>query len=80
MDATTWIAAFAGALGVPAPTDAEIEELLALAGTAAHASERKAAPIACYLVARSSLTPADAHALARGIASDASGSSDRSDA
>ena len=46
-----WIAQFAAALGVAAPDDATIEALLAMAATAAHASERIAAPIACFLVA-----------------------------
>ena len=46
-----WIEQFAAALGVAAPDEATIDALLALAGTAAHASERIAAPIACFLVA-----------------------------
>jgi hypothetical protein len=70
VDAATWIAAFAKELGVEAPTDEVIEELLSLAGTAAHASERKAAPIACFLVAMSGQTAADAHEIARGIPTD----------
>jgi Domain of unknown function (DUF6457) len=45
-----WIAQFAAKLGVGPPDEATAETLLALAGTAAHASERTAAPIACYLV------------------------------
>jgi Domain of unknown function (DUF6457) len=52
MDGHEWIAQFAHALGVDAPDAALVEELLALAGVAAHASERIAAPIACYLVGR----------------------------
>ena len=68
MTAEEWIAAFALALGVPAPTADVVQELLALAGTAAHSSERKAAPIACFLVALSGLSPSDAHEVARGIA------------
>ena len=64
MDGNTWIAAFAGALGVEPPDPALIEALLALAGDAAHASERIAAPIACYLVGRAGLDPATARALA----------------
>ena len=50
-----WIAAFAAALGVDAPDDATIDALLNLAGTAAHSSERIAAPIACFLVARAGI-------------------------
>ena len=47
-----WIAAFAASLGVAAPDEEMIDALLALAGTAAHSSERIAAPIACFLAAK----------------------------
>lgn len=50
-----WIAAFAASVGVPRPSVEEIRELLDLAGTAAHASERTAAPLACWIAGRSSL-------------------------
>jgi hypothetical protein len=50
MDGREWVERFAATLGVAAPDEATIEQLLALAGVAAHASERTAAPIACYLV------------------------------
>ena len=60
-----WVAAFAARLGVDAPDEATMAELLALAGTAAHASERIAAPIACYLVGRAGLDIATAHEIAR---------------
>jgi len=59
-----WIAAFAAKVGVDAPDDATIETLLDLAGVAAHASERIAAPIACYLVGRAGLDPSAALAQA----------------
>jgi hypothetical protein len=51
-----------------APTDDELDTLLALAGVAAHASERKAAPIACWLAARAGVQPAQAMRLAQEIA------------
>jgi Domain of unknown function (DUF6457) len=44
-----WIEAFAAELGVSAPTPEQAEKLLALAGTAAHSSERPAAPLACWV-------------------------------
>ncbi len=47
-----WIAAFAQELGVQPPTPEEAEQLLALAGTAAHSSERPAAPLACWVAGR----------------------------
>jgi hypothetical protein len=50
-----WIASFAAAAGVERPSVEEIRELLDLAGTAAHASERTAAPIACWIAGRSEL-------------------------
>jgi hypothetical protein len=51
-----WIAAFAREAGVTAPSVEEIRELLDLAGTAAHASERTAAPLACWIAGRSELS------------------------
>jgi hypothetical protein len=48
-----WIAAFAREVGVERPSVQEIRELLDLAGQAAHASERTAAPLACWIAGRS---------------------------
>lgn len=62
---TEWIEAFAARLGVTAPDAATIETLLELAGVAAHASERIAAPIACWLVGQAGVPPAEALAAAR---------------
>ena len=59
-----WVGQFAALLGLEPPTESEIAELLALAGTAAHASERTAAPIACWLVGRAGVTAREAHDLA----------------
>lgn len=67
MTGNEWIDRFAAALGTEAPDAATIEMLLDLAGAAAHSSERIAAPIACYLVGRSNIAPADALAQARAI-------------
>ncbi|MDQ2649488.1 MAG: DUF6457 domain-containing protein [Actinomycetota bacterium] len=60
-----WLAAFAEQLGVLAPDAATIETLLDLAGVAAHASARQAAPIACWLVGQAGLSPDEALAKAR---------------
>lgn len=65
MTAREWITTYAAALGVPAPDDAAVEAILELAGAAAHASERTAAPVACWLAAASGQTPQSALALAR---------------
>ena len=59
-DAVAWLGRVAEPLGRPAPTVAEIEALLALAGAAAHASHRQAAPVACYLAALAGISPEDA--------------------
>jgi hypothetical protein len=52
-DAQTWITRFAEVLGVTPPSETEIEMLLTLAGVAAHASERTAAPVSCWVAAKS---------------------------
>jgi Domain of unknown function (DUF6457) len=52
-----WIAAFARELGVAAPTAEEAEKLLNLAATAAHSSERPAAPLACWVAGCAQATP-----------------------
>lgn len=65
---TEWIDAFAARLGVEAPDAATVEVLLELAGVAAHASERTAAPIACWLVGQAGLSPTDALDVARTVA------------
>lgn len=65
---TQWVARYAEALGVEPPDDAEVDALLGLAGVAAHASVRQAAPISCWLAARAGRTPGEALALARSLA------------
>lgn len=62
-----WIADFAAELGVDPPDQATIDQLLDVAGVAAHASERIAAPIACWLIGRAGVTPAEALERARGV-------------
>ena len=64
--APEWIAAFAASLGVDPPDDSTVDLLLELAGVAAHASARTAAPIACWLVGRAGLDPTDALRQAQG--------------
>ena len=51
-----WIAAFAREAGLERPDTEQSRMLLDLAGTAAHGSERTAAPIACWIAGRSSLS------------------------
>jgi hypothetical protein len=62
-----WCRQFATAAGVDPPTDQEIDDLLALAAIAAHASARQAAPITCWLAARGGMSLADALSAAQTI-------------
>jgi hypothetical protein len=65
MNAKDWIAAYAGQLGVEPPTADEFKAILDLAAEAAHASERVAAPVACWLSAKAGRSLEESLALAR---------------
>ena len=52
-----WVSAYAAAAGISPPSPDDIDVLLQLAGVAAHASERTAAPITCWIAATAGLTP-----------------------
>jgi hypothetical protein len=67
MTAEEWIAAFAAELGRPAPSAEEMDALLKLASVAAHASERRAAPIACWLIGAAGVDAAQGRAVAERI-------------
>jgi hypothetical protein len=68
MTAEDWIADFAAALGRPAPTTEEMDTILKLASVAAHASERRAAPIACWIAASTGRPLDEALAAAQALA------------
>lgn len=68
MDPDVWCERFAREVGVPTPDSSEFAAILELAGVAAHASQRTAAPVACWLAARAGLPPDRALEVARGIA------------
>jgi hypothetical protein len=70
MNAREWIAAFAERLGTEPPTNDEWSTLLDLAGEAAHASERVAAPVSCWVAARAGVDPAQALEAARQLGGD----------
>jgi hypothetical protein len=70
MDAAAWTAAFAAKLGVAAPTETEFEQLLALAGIAAHSSERIAAPVSCWIAATAGVPIDEALRAARELEGD----------
>jgi hypothetical protein len=71
MTAREWIEAYAEKLGVAPPDEATVEALLDLAGVAAHASERTAAPITCWLIGRADLDVEEARRLADELAGSA---------
>lgn len=68
MSAKEWTERFAQKLGTTPPSEEEQNWLLELAGTAAHASERVAAPISCWLAARAGRSPEDARRAGRELA------------
>jgi hypothetical protein len=67
MTAREWIDAFAAELGVDPPNDEQVEAILDLAAVAAHASERIAAPVACWLGAQAGASLADLKAAAERV-------------
>ena len=62
--AQDWLKGFARELDLEAPDSNTIENLLNLAGGAAHDSERIAAPIACWMIGVAGMDPHTALALA----------------
>jgi hypothetical protein len=71
MDAEQWLAAYADNLGIAPPTADELEAVLDLAAEAAHASERFAAPVACWLSAKAGRSLEESLALARDVTAQA---------
>lgn len=69
--AQEWLADFAADLGVAPPTREEFGQLLELAAIAAHASERTAAPVTCWLAARAGLDARAALAAGKRLAGEA---------
>ena len=67
MDARSWISAYAERLGTDSPTRDEFEAILELAAEAAHSSERVAAPVACWVAAKTGVPLNDALEAARRI-------------
>ena len=70
MNAREWIDAYAQRLGTNAPSANEFKLLLELAGEAAHASERVAAPVACWVAATAGLPIERALEAAREVSAD----------
>ncbi len=70
MNAREWLDAYAAKLGGEPPSQTEFKALLELAGVAAHASERVAAPVACWLAARAGVDLEAAMRLAQEVSGD----------
>jgi hypothetical protein len=62
-----WIAGFARELGVEPPSPDQIDQLLRLAATAAHATERTAAPVSCWIAGRAGVSAAEFQAAAERV-------------
>ena len=69
MDREQWVATFCRLIGVPPPSPEEMDALLKLAAIATHASERPAAPLACWAAGRSGRSAAELQKVAESIAS-----------
>jgi len=69
MDREQWVATFCRLIGVPPPSREEMGALLKLAATAAHASERPAAPLACWAAGRSARSATELQKVAESITS-----------
>jgi Domain of unknown function (DUF6457) len=67
MNRGEWLRAFCAEIGVDAPTSEEEEALLELASTAAHDSERPAAPLTCWAAGKSGRSPSELRQIAREI-------------
>jgi len=63
-----WLADFCERLGLEAPSKEEVVALLDLAATAAHSSERTAAPLACWVAGRSGRPLAELGEVAKEVA------------
>ena len=64
-----WIEAFAAEIGVSPPDQDQVQAILELAATAAHGSERTAAPVAAWLGGASGKSLSELNEAARRIAS-----------
>lgn len=73
MTGREWIDAYAASLGAEPPTEQEVEQVLALAGVAAHGSERIAAPVAAWIAGRAGIELGEAIRLAQEIPAAGSG-------
>ncbi len=64
-----WVRTFAEQAGAKPPSQEEMDEILRLAAVAAHASERIAAPIACWIAGTTGRPLSELRELAEGVES-----------
>jgi hypothetical protein len=62
-----WIEGFAEAIGLSPPDQDQVDAILELAATAAHASERTAAPVAAWLAGTSGKSLHEVNEVARRV-------------
>ena len=62
-----WIGEFAGKIGDTPPSAEEVNAILDLAAVAAHASERTAAPVACWVAGKTGKPLSELIEVANGI-------------
>lgn len=67
-DIVEWLQRFAAEIDQPVPDRAQIDQILELAGVAAHASARQAAPVACWMAGVAGWDLADAIRIAEKVA------------
>ena len=67
MTAEEWVRTFAERAGAQAPDPELIDEILKLASVAAHSSERKAAPIACWIAGTTGRPVSELRAVAEAL-------------
>jgi Domain of unknown function (DUF6457) len=67
MSRDEWVAQFCRQVGVDPPSREEMGALLKLAATAAHASERPAAPLACWAAGRSARSASELQKVAESV-------------
>jgi len=67
MTAEEWIRRFATEAGAHPPSDEELDQILKLAAIAAHASERTAAPVACWIGGQTGRSPESLREIAKRV-------------
>ena len=70
MTVDEFLAAFAAEIGVPAPSGEQATALLEVASIAAHASQRTAAPLACWMGGASGMPLGELLAAAKRVAAE----------